>query len=578
MANKLPSEGREASQVFGWERAAGKPLESADWTVRATVRIPICVRGRGHLIFAAMKGEGGGRFRHSLAFWLGTAAIVTGVGFHLPDFFNARSMHYQLAGMPMSQLMYAGMGLIVAGLGATAYGLFPVRDHKAADASGDFELHTMDNARLGWAHWQVVLVLGVALIVDVMKPATLGFVAPGMRAEYGISTATASLLAFCAMLGTTSGSILWGMLADRLGRRGSILLASLMFISTGICGTMPAFKWNLLMCFLMGMSAGGLLPIVFALLAEIIPARHRGWISVLIGGLGTAGGYLAASGAAASLEPLLSWRVLWLLNVPTGLLVILLSRFIPESPRYLLHAGKIAEARSTLARFDIELIPLPPEAAREPARHGSEFMQLFRRPYVVLTCTVCLFGGAWGLVNWGFLTWLPTIFRDYLHLNGQVANRLLAKSALFAVPGCLVVAWLYGFWSSKKTMVLFAIATAAVLAAFGAVKPGGSTAWLVGLTVLLLVGLSGMIAMLSPYSAELYPTQLRATGGGVTASSSKVGGVVGPSAVACILSASPGLALPALSLCVPLLVAAMALWVNGRETSGKGLEAIQRRQ
>jgi putative MFS transporter len=524
-----------------------------------------------------MKGQGGPTFYHSLAFWLGTIAIVTGVSFHLPDFFNARSMHYQLAGMPMSTLMYAGMGLIVAGLAATTYGLFPAHNHKAPDASADFQLHSLDDARLTWAHWTLILVLGLALVVDVMKPATLGFVAPGMRAEYGITTATASLLALFAMLGTTSGSIVWGMLADRLGRRGSILLASLMFISTGICGTMPAFKWNLLMCFLMGMSAGGMLPIVFALLAEMVPARHRGWISVLIGGLGSAGGYLAASAAAASLEPLLGWRVLWLLNVPTGLLVVFLSRFIPESPRFLLHQGKITEARKTLAKFGIELLPTAPGAVRESASDASEFRQLFRRPYVVLTCTVCFFGLAWGLVNWGFLTWLPTILRDYLHLNGQVANRLLAKSALFAVPGCVLVAWLYGFWSSKKTMVLFAIVTAAVLGAFAAVKPGDSQAWFSLLTVLLLIGLSGMIAMLSPYSAELYPTRLRATGIGITASSSKVGGVIGPPAVACILSAFPGLAIPALSLAIPLLLAAIALWLNGRETSGKRLEDIQAR-
>ena len=88
----------------------------------------------------------------------------------------------------------------------------------------------------------------------------------------------------------------------------------------------------------------------------MVPARHRGWLSVLVGGLGTSGGYLAASGAAGWLEPLFSWRILWLLNVPTGLLVILLSRFIPESPRFLLHIGRVAEAENTLARFNIKLV------------------------------------------------------------------------------------------------------------------------------------------------------------------------------------------------------------------------------
>jgi putative MFS transporter len=522
-----------------------------------------------------VKSEAGRTFYHHLAFWLGTVAIVTGVSFHLPDFIGAKGMHYQLAGMPMSNLMLAGMALIVTGLAATTYGLFPVRNHKAQDAMPDYQLHTMDQARLGWQHWKLVLVLGAALVVDVMKPATLGFVVPGMRQEYVLTKATASLLMFFAMMGTTTGSILWGILADRLGRRGSILLAALMFISTGICGTMPAFKWNLCMCFLMGLSAGGMLPIVFALLAEMIPSRHRGWICVLIGGLGSAGGYLAASGAAAWLEPVLSWRILWLLNVPTGLLVIVLSRFIPESPRFLLHEGKVDEARRTLAKFGIELVPASPDAPRETGDQATKFRELFHKPYSALTFTVCLFGVSWGLVNWGFLNWLPTILRDDLHLDGQVANHLLAKSALFAVPGAGLVAWLYGFWSSKKTMVLFALITTVVLCVFATFKTGGSPALFSVLTVLLLIGLSGMISMLSPYSAELYPTKLRATGTGISASSSKAGGIVGPPAVALILSRFPGLAIPAVALAVPLLLAAIALWVNGRETSGRGLEEIQ---
>jgi putative MFS transporter len=177
-------------------------------------------------------------------------------------------------------------------------------------------------------------------------------------------------------------------------------------------------------------------------------------------------------------------------------------------------------------------------------------------------------------VNWGFLTWLPTILQDYLHLDGKIANRLLAKAALFAVPGCLLVSWLYGFWSSKKTMILFALATALALVGFATFKADDSKALFAMLTVFLLIGLSGMIAMLSPYSVELYPTRLRATGGGVTASSSKIGGVVGPAAVAFILSAFPGLAIPSLALAVPLVAAATVLWINGRETTGRRLEEI----
>lgn len=509
--------------------------------------------------------------RHTLAFWFGVIYIIAGVSCHLPDLI---SRHFHFGGVPLTNMMVFGMLLIVAGIAVAAYGLFPVQTG-AKDLSGDYQLHAMDDARLNWKHWGLVAVCGAALVVDVMKPATIGFAVPGMRVEYHITKETASLFPFSAMMGTTFGSLFWGMLADRLGRRGSILLASLIFVSTGICGCMPAFKWNVIMCFFMGVSAGGMLPIVFALLAEIVPARHRGWLCVLVGGLGSAGGYLAASGAAAWLEPLYTWRVLWLLNIPTGLLVILLSRFIPESPRFLLQQGRVEAAEKTLAKFGIELVRAQVASQGEAVKHSAR--QLFRKPYAVMTLTVCFYGVAWGLVNWGFLTWLPTILQDYLHLDNKIANRLLAKSALFAVPGSVIVALLYGFWSSKRTMVLFAIGTAAVLAGFASFHAGDSQALFGLLTVLLLIGLSGMIAMLSPYSVELYPTKFRATGGGVTASSSKVGGVVGPSMVAFILTAFPGLTVPALTLAVPLVLAAATLGIAGRETSGKRLEEIQQR-
>lgn len=521
-----------------------------------------------------MKFKGRGSLSHTLAFWIGTVCILAGVGCHLPDFIAARDMHFQLSGMPMSHTMCFGMGLIVLGIAATVYGLFPTGQVSSKDAGAEYQLRTLDDARLSRAHWQLVAVLSIALIVDVMKPATIGFVLPGMGREYGITKAEASWLAFFAMLGTTVGSILWGMLADRMGRRGSILLASLMFVSTGICGTMPSFKWNLGMCFLMGMSAGGMLPIVFALLAEMIPARHRGWMSVLVGGLGSAGGYLAASGAAATLESTFSWRILWLLNIPTGLLVILLRNFIPESPRFLLHEGRVDEARETLRQFGVALVRSTEKPPANAPKHATEFIQLFQKPYAGLTLTVCLYGAAWGLVNWGFLTWLPTMLQEFLHMDSHIANQLLARSALIALPGCALVAWLYVRWSSKKTLALFAAFTAAVLTGFSFFKAGGSEIVFSLLTICLLVGLSGMISMLSPYSVELYPTKLRATGGGVAASSSKAGGIVGPKLVALILKALPGFAAPALFTAAPLVIAAGVLWFNGRETSGKRLEDI----
>src|SRR5436190_12765498 len=128
-----------------------------------------------------------------------------------------------------------------------------------------------------------------------------------------------------------------------------------MFVGTSICGAMPSLAWNIGMCFMMGAAAGGMLPVTYALLAEMMPSRHRGWSLVLVGGLGAVGGYFAASGLSAVLQPIFGWRILWLLNLPTGLSLILLGAFIPESAKFLLQQGRRTEAQKVMARFGSRL-------------------------------------------------------------------------------------------------------------------------------------------------------------------------------------------------------------------------------
>ena len=105
------------------------------------------------------------------------------------------------------------------------------------------------------------------------------------------------------------------------------------------------------MCFLMGLAAGGMLPVAYALLAETMPIRHRGWALVLVGGLGAVGGYMAASGASALLQPIFGWRILWLLNLPTGLLLIALGGLFPESPAFLIARGRRRKPQRIMHRF-----------------------------------------------------------------------------------------------------------------------------------------------------------------------------------------------------------------------------------
>ncbi|MFT3790620.1 MAG: hypothetical protein QM741_06000 [Rudaea sp.] len=120
-------------------------------------------------------------------------------------------MHYRLAGMPMDTTMLVGMVLIPLGLALSIYGLMPRLAQMRAtlqNPHAHLTFHLADREPLNRAHWTLVIVLIIALAIDVMKPATLGFVIPGMTVEYDISKQTAAKLAFWALLGTTVGPIL----------------------------------------------------------------------------------------------------------------------------------------------------------------------------------------------------------------------------------------------------------------------------------------------------------------------------------------------------------------------------------
>jgi putative MFS transporter len=514
---------------------------------------------------------------HPFAFWAGTAAIVAGVLAHIPMFVCASHMGYRMVGMKMDAMMLAGMGLIPLGLLLAAYGLMPrmaqLRRNGTARGGG-LHFHIADGIPLNRQHWYLVAVLVVALTIDVMKPATLGFVMPGMTREYSLAKQSAGLLALVALTGTTVGSVVWGMIADRFGRRATILLSALMFIGTAICGAMPSFEWNLAMCFLMGASAGGLLPITFTLMAEMIPAAHRGWLLVALGGLGNSAGYLVAAWAASLLEPSYGWRVLWLLGLPTGAIIILLSRLLPESPRFLATNGLQAEARAVLAKFAVEIDADDDSGAAETERPSGGMRALLQGGYAPLTIGMGVAGVAWGLANFGFLLWLPTNLRA-MGMDAATATSLLAKSAFFALPGTLVVIWLYHRWSTVKTLVTFiGLSCASLLGFFLLGYLGiGSTAAMVVATVALLVSASGVIATLIPYASEIYPVHLRATGSGVIAAGSKLGGILG--AGFGVIGLFGNVSLAALVIAAPMAVAALLLARNGIDTRGRRLEEIQ---
>ena len=510
---------------------------------------------------------------HATAFWVGSAAVTVGVLLHLPMFLMGRATHYRLVGMPMGTGMLIGMGLIVAGFAATAYGLLP--RHNAADSVIAEDMAPPEDAPLNHAHWIQIIVLAVALVIDVMKAASLGFVTPGMRSEYGLTFAAVAVLPFVALLGTTVGSFTWGALADIYGRRATILLAAVIFMGTSICGAMPSFAWNIFMCFLMGVGAGGMLPVAYALLAEIMPTRHRGWCLVLVGGIGSIGGYFATSLLSAWLQPYFGWRIMWLINLPIALILVAVSPVLQESARFLQSMGRMREARETLARFGYS-----PHAAAVPAASRPKPAPAQPRNLVGVTCALTLTALCVGFVNFGVLLWLPGSLMHEGRSMGA-ASQLIARSTLIAAPTIVIAAWLYSIWSTKRTLLLAVGVTTLGLVAILLRDAGGLHIFSspVVPVSLLIIGTSGILSTLLPYAAESYPLRVRGRATGWVAGFSKSGGLVAQGLGA--LALVPALGLAAGAVAVPCLLSMVLVVFLGRETRSadlRELEAAQTRQ
>lgn len=506
--------------------------------------------------------------KSALAFWGGSLLVVVGVCLHVPMFLMGRDMGYRLAGMPMDNGMLAGMAFIILGFAAAAYGLLPrtIPDlhHPLPET-----LAPPEDAPLTSAHWLVMAALAMGLVIDIMKPATLGFVLPGMRTEYGLTQHVVSLFPSSALFGTVIGSFVWGALADIYGRRATILVSAVMFIGTSICGAMPSFWWNVFMCFLMGAAAGGMLPVAYALLAELMPTKHRGWCLVLIGGIGAIGGYFAASGLSAMLQPSFGWRIMWFLNLPTGLVLVLLGPLIPESARFLMHMGRTGEAQAILLKFGAVERVAPTFAEGADLSHAPPTELQFLGPTLALTLAALV----WGLVNFGVLLWLPGALVAEGNSVG-LSSQIIAKSTLLAMPVVLLSVVLYGWWSTKWSLTAtIAITTAGLVAIVlrGMGFPLVSNPLLP--VTMLVIGSSGMIAILLPYTAENYPIRIRGRATGWIAGCSKLGGLLAQALSA--LALVPTLGITATVVAVLSGAALLLVGWFGHETRGRDLRELE---
>ncbi len=315
-----------------------------------------------------------------------------------------------------------------------------------------------------------------------------------------------------------------------------------------------------------------------------MPSKHRGWALVLVGGLGAVGGYFAASGFSALLVPTFSWRIMWLLNLPTGLLLVFMGGLIPESAKFLLSRGREDEAHKVMARFGTISHKLAENEediddtfAHHHTRHDGTEPKLWTPGLIGKTAALSIAAIAWGLINFGLLLWLPAdlVAKGY---DMGTSSRLLAESALIAFPTVFLCTFMYSRWSTKWSLATMIAVTFAglvwvlLLEGHGILGlSGGSPVFPVAL---LIIGSNGILAILLPYASESYPLKVRGRATGWIAACSKIGGVLAQTLS--ITALVPPLGIAAGMIIVPILVT-LGLFIRfGTETRGLDLRDLEK--
>ena len=399
--------------------------------------------------------------------------------------------------------------------------------------------------------------------IDGFDTASIGFIAPAIRAEWGLSPAALAPLFGAGLFGLMAGSFLFGPLADRYGRR-PVLVFSVAFF--GAASLLSAWSTDLTMLlvlrFLTGLGLGGAMPTSVTMTSEFCPQKRRsGLVTLMFCGftIGSALGGLAA----AQLLHLIGWRgVLVLGGVLPLLLVPVLLLALPESLRWLVLKGRDqARIHAIVRRIAPTLASLPRLAVTDKKLAGSPMAELFRPG--ILKGTLLLWSTFFMslLIIYLLSSWMPTLLSG----NGLSLSNASLVTMMFQVGGT-VGAILLGRWMDRYSP--HKVLSIAYLAAAGCIVvvalSGSSLALLVLAVFGVGFGVSGSQVGANALAAAFYPTSSRATGVSWAAAVGRSGSVLGSMAGGLMLTLKLDNETIFFLLAIPAVLASLALLAMGR--------------
>lgn len=377
----------------------------------------------------------------------------------------------------------------------------------------------LDTLPLNRRHWLVFTLCATGFFFDSMDLQIMSLVAPVLLREWTLDPRQVGLITSAGMVGMLVGSLAFGVFADRIGRRPGFQVTVAVFACFSALCAMAQNPWQLIVLrFLTGIGIGGFVPIDTALMSEFTPARWRGRLIALWAVAFPLGG-LAAAGLVPLVLPVLGWRGAFLLGLTPAVLVLAVRKALPETPRFLLAAGKTDEARRSLRWISRGAI-----TDAVPDREISSRAGLFATGQRRGTTVASALWFCWSFAYFGVILWLPTLL-VLMHVPlGRVFGYTLGFQVA-AIAGRLVTLLFVDRVSRPAVIAVSGTCAAVALLVF---SQQHAFLWLViaGYTLSFFAdgGFSGVV----PYTPELFPTRLRATGVGWANGAGRLASLIAP--------------------------------------------------
>ena len=406
---------------------------------------------------------------------------------------------------------------------------------------------------------RALLAASLGWMLDAFDVMLYSLVLAELVRAFGISLQTAGYLGSLTLVASAVGGVLFGVLADRVGRTRALSLSILIYsVFTAACGLATSVTMLAVFRVLLGLGMGGEWASGAALVSETWPAQHRGKALGLMQSC-WAIGYGLAAVVTALVLPSFGWRAVFFVGVLPALLTWWIRQRVPEPQAW--QAVKRGVARVSGGSGS-------PHGATRP---GGALAAL-AGDRLGLTVVLTLMNAATMFAWWGFNLWIPAYLSLPVERGGMgLSTATMANFVIVMQVGMWLGYVTFGFVSDalgrKPTYIAYLVAASALMWAY-AVSRDASTLLLLGPFVAFFG--TGYFSGFGAITAELYPTAIRATAQGLTYNIGRIASAVAPFVVGS-LAATRGFG-AALSVAAAAFLVAAALWIWIPETRGRSLD------